>query len=72
VRYEISVRDGALVLQTGAATMALRPMARHEFVGEGLLGEGERFTLRFGKHAGRDGFRLYVGGVRGVQFSPTR
>jgi CubicO group peptidase (beta-lactamase class C family) len=71
-RYDISLRDGALVLQNGAAALALRPMAAGEFVGEGLLGEGEPFTLRFGKHAARDGFRLFVGGVRGVQFSRTR
>jgi CubicO group peptidase (beta-lactamase class C family) len=71
-RYDILLRDGAPVLHTGAATLALRPMAAGEFVGEGLLGEGEPFTLRFGKHAARDGFRLFVGGVRGVQFSATR
>lgn len=70
-RYEISVRDGTLVLQTKTETLALQPMATSEFAGAGLLGAGEPFTLRFGKHAAGGGFRLYVSGVRGVPFSRT-
>jgi hypothetical protein len=68
-RYDISVRDGSLVLQTSTQTLALQPMATHELAGEGLLGAGEPFTLRFDKRTADGGFRLYVGGVRGVQFT---
>ena len=71
-RYDISLRDGALLLRAGTMTLAMQPRAEGEFVGEGLLGEGEPFTVSFDKPAAPEGFLLYVSGAQGIRFTRSR
>lgn len=71
VSYEITVRQGQLVLRTGSDILGLRPMAHSEFEGIGLPDSDQGFTLRFEAGA-NGGFRLFVDGVRGVEFSRER
>lgn len=69
--FRLSVRNDSLVLTTGGRELPLRPAERGAFGGEGLIDEGDEFTLRFGDSP-RGGFVLNASGLRGLRFSRRR